>query len=104
MAKKTNNTKNSFKPVLVDGTDFFEISSSFQKSVRRGLTEDALHFAQSLFFSNKYNYVWKRLATCAFEDIGLGDFHLSQTIASLYKTYLELMLKKDSKGKSLGWL
>lgn len=102
MAKQKK--QNSFKPQLKNGKDFFETASAFQKSVRRGIVEDSLHFAQVLFFSNYHNYVWKRLATIVFEDIGFGTINLSVDVQGLYANYVQLMADKTPRSKKIAWL
>ena len=57
-----------FPPLRVDP---YEASSLLQKAIRRGCIELAIQAAEALY---KYRgrAVWHRLATIAFEDVGLG--------------------------------
>lgn len=50
------------------GYDFFEVSSSMQKAIRRADHKLAGFFALELFHSGFHNYVWKRLLTISAED------------------------------------
>lgn len=80
------------------GYDFFEASSALQKSIRRGLEEDALYWAAEFYFSNFDEYAWKRLRVITCEDVGLADPHLMATIQALYTTYLDFKKKKKEEG------
>jgi replication-associated recombination protein RarA len=51
-----------------NGYDFFEVSSSMQKAIRRMDTKTAGYFALELWHSGYANYVWKRLFTISAED------------------------------------
>ncbi len=48
--------------------DFFEVSSSMQKALRRGDAKVAGYFALELLHSGYWKYVWKRLLTVSAED------------------------------------
>jgi len=70
------------------GYDFWEVSSAFQKSIRRGLTDDALFWAVELSLSGYENYLWKRMFVIVSEDIGPAEPNLPATIDALYRSYL----------------
>lgn len=53
----------------VRGYDFYEVSSSLQKAIRRCDKKVAAYFAIELFESGYYKYVWKRLFTISAEDV-----------------------------------
>lgn len=80
--------------------DFFECSSAFQKSIRRGEERNALFFAHELYCSGYSQYVWKRILVMTCEDIGLANPNLPQTINSLYQMWQELA-KKDIEEASM---
>jgi len=79
----------------VRGYDFFEVSSAFQKSIRRGEEEDALYWAVELDLSGRAQYVWKRMLVMVSEDIGLAEPHLPATIRALHQTWLDFKAKND---------
>jgi replication-associated recombination protein RarA len=81
------------------GYDFFEVSSAFQKAIRRGLEEEALYWAAELYFSNYDEYAWKRLRIMVSEDIGLGEPYLHATIHALYDNYNEIKKKRKGEGQ-----
>lgn len=81
----------------INGYDFFEVSSALQKSIRRGLEDDALFWTVELSLSNYVEYVWKRLRIISSEDIGLANPTISSEIWSLYELYREQAKKKDEK-------
>lgn len=86
MLKKTTN-----------GYTFFEVSSAFQKSIRRGLEEEALYWGAELDKSGYGEYLWKRMRIIVSEDIGLAEPTLPAVIYSLYQMWVGLRKKKDEK-------
>jgi replication-associated recombination protein RarA len=85
------------KIITKNGYDFFECSSALQKSIRRGLEDDALFWAAELSLSSYSEYVWKRLRIITSEDVGLAEPHISTEIMALYDLYKEQLKKKDEK-------
>ena len=81
------------------GYDFFEVSSAFQKSIRRGLEEDAMYWAVELFNSNYVEYVWKRLRIMASEDVGLAQPGIAAEIQALYQHHKLQAAKKEDKNQ-----
>jgi replication-associated recombination protein RarA len=81
----------------VNGYDFFECSSALQKSIRRGLEDEALFWMVELSISNYNEYIWKRLRIISSEDVGLAEPHISSEIMALYDLYKEQAKKKDEK-------
>ncbi len=78
-----------------------EVTSAMQKSIRRGLEEDALFWASELDLSGYGNYVWKRLRIIASEDVGLASSVCVQ-IRALYDNWVEARKeegKKECAGK-----
>ncbi|MEQ9366904.1 MAG: hypothetical protein RIF32_21880 [Leptospirales bacterium] len=69
------------------GHNLFDVASAFQKSVRRGLEEEALHWAVEMDRGAYGEYVWKRIRIIVSEDIGLANPPLATCIASLYRTW-----------------
>jgi hypothetical protein len=66
-----------------------EVASALQKSIRRGLEREALHWASELELGGWGRYVWKRLTIMVSEDVGLAEPHLPATIRALYENWLE---------------
>jgi replication-associated recombination protein RarA len=83
----------------LNGYDFFEVSSAMQKSIRRGLEDEALFWAVELFESNFAEYAWKRLRIISSEDIGLAKPNISSEIWALYCMHKEQAKNKDDKNK-----
>lgn len=83
----------------IKGYDFFEVSSALQKSIRRGLEDDAMYWAAELYHSKYDEYLWKRLRVYVCEDIGLAEPHMITTIHALYSTYMEFKKKKTEGGQ-----
>ncbi|TPE43977.1 AAA family ATPase [Pontibacter mangrovi] len=76
------------------GYDFFEVSSALQKSIRRGLEDEAMYWAAEFYHSGFDEYLWKRLRVCCSEDIGIAEPALPATIHALYSTYQDFKKKK----------
>lgn len=77
------------------GYDFFEVSSAFQKSIRRGLEEDAIFWGTELDLSGYGEYAWKRMRVMMSEDIGIAEQNLPANLSGLYATWAQLRKKKD---------
>jgi replication-associated recombination protein RarA len=58
----------SYTPRTINNYDFYEVSSSLQKAIRRNDIKTAGFFALELWHSGFANYVWKRLYTISAED------------------------------------
>ena len=79
----------------VRGYDFYEVSSSMQKAIRRGDAKMAGYFALELYQSNYAQYVWKRLLIISAEDCaGL----VTREIEALYRSCLLVKTPKPEKG------
>lgn len=74
-----------------------EVASALQKSIRRGLEEDALFWATELDMSNFGEYVWKRLRIIASEDIGQADPGVAVRLRALYDNWRDQRKKEDSR-------
>lgn len=82
-----------------NGYDFFECSSAMQKSIRRGLEDEALYWAVEMYNSGYSEYVWKRLRIMSSEDIGLAEPAISSEIWALYSMFKEQAKKKEDKNE-----
>ena len=78
------------------GLDFFEVSSAYQKCIRRGMEEDALHFAYELYISGFAKYFWKRTLIIASEDVGLADPDAVGRVMQYHDMYLHLNELNDA--------
>jgi replication-associated recombination protein RarA len=74
-----------------------EVASALQKSIRRGLADDALFWATELDLAGFGEYVWKRLRIIASEDVGLADNSVAPTISALCSNWREQRKKSDMK-------
>lgn len=78
----------------VRGYDFYEVSSSMQKAIRRGDAKIAGYFALELFHSGYSEYCWKRLLTVSAEDChGI----ITQEIKALYDSFHIINKGKSAK-------
>lgn len=64
--------------------------SALVKSIRRGLTDDAIYWGSLLYRLGKANVVWRRLFIHLSEDIGLAEPNLPANISALYKNFILL--------------
>ena len=79
------------------GYDFYEVTSTFQKAIRRNDPKIAGYFGLELFHSGYMNYVWKRMFTISAEDC---DGIITKEIDSLYNGYM--LINKTEKNKIKG--
>jgi replication-associated recombination protein RarA len=86
-----------FQAMTVSGHPLGEVASAFQKSIRRGLEDEALHWAVELDKSNFGLYAWKRMRIMASEDVGLAEPLLPAVVHALYQNCLEQRKKRDVK-------
>ena len=58
-----------------NGLNGDEVISALQKSIRRGLAEEACKFAYEMYITSPQmeDKLWRRLLTITVEDIGMGD-------------------------------
>ena len=87
--------KEEFQLKTINNLDFYEVSSTFQKAIRRGEEQLAIQCAAELKKSNFAGYVWKRLRIIVSEDIGLAEPYLPLTINALHDTYNDLKKSND---------
>lgn len=64
-----------------------EVIFALQKSIRRGLEEQACMFAYEMYISSPQleEKLWRRLLTISVEDIGMGDPNAAILVNSLYQ-------------------
>ncbi|WP_199249341.1 hypothetical protein [[Phormidium] sp. ETS-05] len=80
-----------------NGYSFFEVSSAFQKAIRRGLEEEALYWGTELDKSGYGEYAWKRMRIIVSEDIGIAEPILPAQLWALYQMWVSLRKKKDEQ-------
>lgn len=88
----------SYQITTRKGYDFFECSSAFQKSIRRGVENDALFFGIELAGSGYAQYVWRRALIIASEDIGLADPNVCVQVQALYQNWQVISAKNHEEG------
>lgn len=91
----------SYQRLTKKGYDFYEVASAFQKSIRRGLLEDAMYWGIELYESSYAEYAWKRMIIMASEDVGLGEPSCIVQIMALKQSYDFLELRHDQGAKKL---
>ena len=57
----------------INGYDYYEVMSAFQKSIRRGLESETVFWGIELYESNFIPHLWNRLFIIAHEDIGCAE-------------------------------
>jgi replication-associated recombination protein RarA len=67
-----------------------EVKSALQKSIRRGLEEDALYWAAEFYRANP-DKLWERLRVIASEDVGIASPSAALTVRAMYENW------KDSR-------
>jgi len=91
--------KEKFQLITKKGYDFFEVASALQKSIRRGIVEDAGYWSTELYNSGYANYLWKRLQIICCEDIGLAEPSAPEKINALFQIWERL--KKAKSGDQI---
>ena len=89
--------KEKYKLETIKGYDFYLVTSSMQKAIRRADAKLAGFFALELFHSNFKEYLWKRLLTISAEDVwGL----ITEEIWALYSSWKKVHdKKKENSGR-----
>jgi len=75
-----------FKLQTQEGYPFDEAVSALQKSIRRGLEEEAMFWAAELE-TRYHDYLWKRLQVISVEDIGIADPQVVLYVAEMRRLY-----------------
>ena len=86
--------------VTKSGLDFYEVSSAFQKCIRRGLEDEAMQFAVELHDGNFGEYLWKRMRVIASEDVGLAEPMACVIVRALYENWKEQHKEDKTTGKT----
>ncbi len=94
---RRKNGKAHYELRTFSGADFAEVSSAFQKAIRRGLEEEAIHWAVELDLSGYAEYAWKRMKIISSEDVGLAEPNISANIQALYQMWQDQRKKADKK-------
>ena len=74
-----------------------EVTSALIKSLRRGMEEESLFWAQEIEESGYWKYIWKRLLIFCAEDVGMADPDGIVRVNALAQTY-ETIRKNQQKG------
>ena len=77
-----------------NGYSFSEVASALQKTIRRGLEEDAMFWAAEME-TRFHDYLWKRLQVISIEDIGIADIQIVLYVAEMRTLYQELKKEYD---------
>lgn len=85
----------------VGGYDFHEVLSALQKSIRRGLEEDALFWATELYLSNYANHAWGRFLVISSEDVGVAD---SSVFSLIYQLHAHWKIHQEESSARLHFI
>ena len=81
-------------PPTINGYNYLEVVSAFQKSIRRGDEQVALFFGIEIEMSNRHEALWRRLKVITSEDIGLANNSAPIMIDTLHRSYKEARAQK----------
>ena len=84
-------TRRDFPWPTVLGYDLYEVMSAMQKTIRRGLEEDALFWGTELYLGDYADHAWSRLLVISSEDVGLAS------TAGMYTKVLNDMYRRNKK-------
>lgn len=73
-----------------------EVISALIKSLRRGMEEESLFWAQEIEESGYHKYIWKRLLIFCAEDVGMADLDAIVRVNALAQAY-ETIRKNQPK-------
>ncbi len=71
-----------------------EVSSAFQKSVRRGEEQQAVFWALEMSQSGQAQYVWNRIMVIVSEDIGIAEPGVATDVRALYDNWKDTIKRK----------
>jgi replication-associated recombination protein RarA len=77
--------------------EFDQVQSAFQKSIRRGLEEDALFWGTELHLHGGVNQAWNRMQIIASEDVGLASPSAPILIRTLHDAWRDLTAKDKNR-------
>jgi replication-associated recombination protein RarA len=81
-----------------NGYPFDEVASALQKTIRRGIEEEAMFWAVEM--ETRFpDYLWKRLQVISVEDIGIADPQAVLYVAEMRRLYQELKKEYDKEPK-----
>ena len=80
------------------GFDPYEAKSALQKSIRRGLEEDALYWSAELAQWNTES-LWTRLKIIASEDIGLASPSAALLVRAMYENWKDASKAGSDEGR-----
>jgi len=85
------------------GYDVYEVMSALQKSIRRGIEEQALFWATEMFMSQYVDMAWSRLLIIASEDVGIADSNVVVQVKTLHDLYAAHKKAKKEGGEDKLW-
>jgi len=86
----------TFRLLTANGYPFGEVTSALQKTIRRGLEEEAMYWAVEME-TRFHEYLWKRLQVISIEDIGIADPQVVLYVAEMRRLYAELKSEYDKE-------
>jgi replication-associated recombination protein RarA len=87
-----------FQRQTENGYPFDEVASALQKTIRRGIEEEAMFWAVEM--ETRFpDYLWKRLQVISVEDIGIADPQVVLYVAEMRRLYQELKKEYDKEPK-----
>lgn len=98
--RKESIVSGRFNLMTEGGYSFSEAVSALQKTIRRGLEEEAMFWAVEI--ESKFpDYLWRRLQVISIEDIGVADPGVVLYAAEMRRLYQELRKEYErKKGKA----
>jgi replication-associated recombination protein RarA len=80
----------------IHGYPLDEVVSALQKTIRRGLVDEAMWYAVEMNRSGYGAYCWRRLMVICAEDVGIADMNAPVVVASLWTMAKELQSRTGS--------
>lgn len=97
MGRRLHGAGSRWASATKHGYPLDEVSSSLQKSIRRGWTSEAMYWAVELNESGYGEYAWRRLIVIASEDVGPANHHAAVLVHALYENSRRLKAAARSR-------
>jgi replication-associated recombination protein RarA len=81
----------AYEMKTINGYDYYEAMSAFQKAIRRCDEDEAVFWGIELYDSNYVGHLWNRILIIAHEDIGIAEKNFTAQVIALKQAhdYLE---------------
>ena len=87
----------AFEMKTINGYDYYEAMSSFQKAIRRCDEDETVFWGIELYDSNFIGHLWNRILIIAHEDIGMAEPHMTAKVIAMKEAHDYLQKSRPQK-------